>query len=227
MQSLNEASPYADEEESRTSETSFRRLTLLERQVAENVDYLCTICNETCKYCDAKVHCVCLSRDIRIPPENLNIQPREATIIRTEVVSNPPVTLPATRRERLLIFNLNEKQVLAKLFPKNKNLAYVVSQVKKFLQQEDSSSWEVFKFIHKEVGPQDLVGDVANSDGATHLSILTNHPNLNVSLANLLFEDIGPSPLLERAPTPIPPDLLEDPWQAPDPSWASINDWGW
>lgn len=71
-----------------------------------------------------------------------------------------------------------------------------------------------YKFHHTLIQPTARVGDIANKDGATHLSLFTNLPNMDQTSANLIFEEVGdPHIQPPRGATlgqaPVSPDPLE------------------
>lgn len=211
---------------SQSSETSLRKPSLGERRLADLIEYRCEQCsNSGLNYELARSH-RCSNVKIHQPPAHLNIEPRQPATERVEIISNPAATAPSSSRDKLLIIHFNGQQVLSRFFPASRTIAQVVAKVADFLHQPDTSTWKVFKFVHLEPEVSTRVRDVATSEGVTHLSIFSDKPNLSQSTANLLFEGVGPPPVVPRASSPPPLDFGADwgtGWDVEEEEWG--NPW--
>ena len=65
----------------------------------------------------------------------------------------------------------------------------------------DVGQIRLFKFVYVQLNDDDLVGDIAQTNGATYISAFTEFSTLNTTAAHLLFEEQGPPPV-------IPPDPI-------------------
>lgn len=195
------------------------------QQFIDNVDYECSACLSTMKIGPAKEHHKTCSREpprhqppSYIPPRGL--EPLE----RRELVSNPITQRASFESSRLIIYHHNGSQICSKMIPGMKTVRDLKQQVSD-ITGADMEGLKMFKFYHKELNDWEKVGHVAANDGANYLSTFTNFQELSTRTANIILQELGPPPRVEKPPEviawtgePIPEDENQD--DSDQPAWV-------
>lgn len=162
--------------------------------------YTCTFCSVDLPYLEARAHgpkCADnQQQNARIParserPRGL-VEP-----VRREVISNPCATDRPEREDRLFIIHLDGEQLRARMISKNWNgnrLRHYIAN----LAGIDVDKLKIVKFFHRVMSDSDLVSNVANTDGATYISVFTNQNTLKDRSITLNMEQVGPRPLTDH-----------------------------
>lgn len=144
-------------------------------------------------------HQVCpRGRAPHLPPSYLPVRGSEPLENR-EIVSNPISDKPGTNAKRLTIIHHNGQQVTSKFFDIYKTAADVKQQVAR-LTRTNVSDIKLYKFAHREIDDTESVKRFAPSDGANYICSFTSFQELNNRSANIIFQELGPPPRVERPP---------------------------
>lgn len=186
-----------------SSLTRFIRPTPTERHFMDQIDFECPACGELMKVGPARLHRPkCPGETIRQPPAP--VPPRQLQpLSRIEITSNPPCQRIPNDRSRLVIMNLDGKQIWSKQLKSNETIARLKSRLAN-LTGGDVAAFKLFKFDHRELGDNETIGEIHNSGGAAHFTAfnVSNHRSteaLNNCVTHLILDEIGPTPTLDPA----------------------------
>lgn len=177
--------------------TTFCNLPPLYRYLFDNLQFECTHCQQKMNIDAALYHRNRCERTPTFRPPNHIHRWEDVQSAQRDTVSNPVSRDIPRGRERLLVLHYNGQQLDSKFFGVNKDVA----DIKQFVGSktgEDAAEIRIFKFIHKELGVNDKVGDIAQP-GATHLTCFKGFKELNSRTALISFNDMGPTAVVPGA----------------------------
>jgi len=167
----------------------------------DNLLYRCKHCEAQMPYSAAKTHpSGCVKRPEQFQPPSYVYDWNEINIVRRPTISNPLVGPEETRRDRLLIYHHNGRQLASKFVNATWDIPRVKLQIARLTEQE-AVKIKLFKFYHEELSDTSLVRDIATKQGATHITSLTDLRGLDhlaSSTAVISFHDVGPQPHVAR-----------------------------
>lgn len=180
--------------------TEFVKPPPIIQHLFDNIDYECNTCCQTLKYTPAITHHqVCPGERPHQPPAYLPPRGSQA-MVRREGVSNPVSGKREHQsfdRVKLLVIHHNGRQIVSKCFRKNQSASDVKNTISN-ISGADVSSIKLFKFAHREINDSETVKNFSATTGATYISAFSNEPNLTSHTANIIIQELGPPPQVER-----------------------------
>lgn len=177
-----------------TSRTIFTRPSPNDQFFMDKIKFQCTFCEVELLLEEAKQHNASCSRNParskHQPPAPL--QPRGlAPPVRREVISNNVADDRPERPERLIVFHHNGTQIKTRMH----NSLMTIRELKSFVSNLTGvqiENLQMVKFIHKVLVDDDILDDVAHTDGCTYLATFSELSDVRGRSLHLILEEVGP-----------------------------------
>lgn len=197
------------------------------QKVMDLIHFWCGQCQEGFPFEEALAHPTkCPRGPLNTQPEAPQHVPRrfEGTpLVTREVVSNPSgwaEPWPASQA-RLTITHLNGIQASAKMRGRSTTGARLIDHAERVA----GGPVRLYQFWHREVRREDALSAIHRNPGAIFLSAFTDDVagGLAERTANLLFQEVGQRPRLDRADRPSPPSPPLPSQRPPAPSQRPLS----
>lgn len=177
-------------------EIKFHSIGPYQQWMIDNLEFQCPDCLEKMKTTQALLHPNECQKSKRFKPPEYIHNWHDVEISRRETVSNPIID---TRKwgQRLIVCHHNGNQLLSKFVKAYKDVAYVKSKIAEEANCEVDTI-RLYKFTHVELDDNETIDDVAISDGAVHLTSITDMVPFKDRTMGIFMQDPGPPPRVNK-----------------------------
>lgn len=159
-----------------------------------NITFNCGDCWTDLFYEEAIVHPNQCEHSISFKPPSKIHDWHEIKSVNCPMLSNPPDdTVGKVPQEALIVANSNGGQVFSKFFKRSKFIGDL-TQILSEKTGVSSDKLVAYKFSHKKLTNDVRIGDIARSNGPTHLTFFNGNNTLASRYAILSYNDTGPLP---------------------------------